>query len=116
MKQTLLLTTIEKAAWTGVMERVVRARQALQTAQGEAEEIANEIIAQHKAPPLKKGATITGAIVDGRTAIVYDATLALLEGPKPEPEPEEEPEEAPPLLGERDPEPAPEPEEALAED
>ena len=73
MKQTLILSKIERAAFAGAMADVARARQAFDVAQAAAEEVIAEVISAHKAPPVKRGGSVSGDVINGRHAIVYEA-------------------------------------------
>ena len=73
MKQTLILSKIERAAFAGAMADVARARQAFDVAQAAAEEVIAEVIAAHKAPPVKRGGGVQGTVIDGRHAMTYDS-------------------------------------------
>lgn len=79
MLQTLFLTKVEQAAFQSVVSACGQAQAALQAAQRAAEEIVGEITATHKAPALKPGETVRGALVEGRPALVYESA-----DPKPE--------------------------------
>ena len=73
MKHTLVLTTLQRAAFEGVIEKCVHAQNALALVKANADEVVTEILAAHNAPPLAQGGTVTGQIVEGRLAVVYEA-------------------------------------------
>lgn len=68
MKQTLILTELEQAAWMGVMGDVTRAESALKYERAKAEKIVTSIL-NGRGIPFK--GTVTGTTVDGQPALVY---------------------------------------------
>lgn len=73
MKQTLVLTKIEEAAFKGAMGDVVRARQVLGEVNATAEGIVAEILLTHGAPAVAMGATVSGIAKDGRFTLEYQS-------------------------------------------
>lgn len=81
-EQTIILTPIEAEAWKGVMTEAVRLKteadrftQAAEAQRQRAEATIRQIIAEHKAPPLKDGGAVRDGITEGRLALIYESAV-----------------------------------------
>ena len=83
MKNTIIITNVERQAFFSATKDVVAAQDALKTSKANAEAIAFEIIASHGAPPVMKGGTLSIANTEGRVALVYDAQDDAPRDPEP---------------------------------